>query len=429
MFKTYLSRLVSSPTIRLVTAVTGGSLFGTLIALVGSLVQSRFVGPEDLGYFRQFGIVTGYMFFIHLGVWHALQRQYPYYVGQGRQDRALAVAEVCQAWTATISGLAAGFFVIMAAASMAGGNWRAMLAWLVQAVTIVGSVYGGYLGATYRSSHDFKTAAKSEVVNAVAGLLTLPFFPAWPYPALALRSGLSSLVSSIYLHVRRPLRLPWRFSGREWSELVKSGLPLFMASYGASVGWSAVEASLIIKGLGASALGLWSVSVMMFETANKAPQAVVAVYAPRLIEQFGRTGSYRDALQLCRRPILWGITGMVSFGIASYAAVPFAVKWLIPKYTAAIPTMCLMLLYLPFLILEMPYSLLVGGGHWAKLNIASYVGLGCFILLALLALRLDWGLNGVVGASLLGKAGRMAVMYAFIGAHLRREGGNGGAMA
>ena len=63
--------------------MVGGNLLATAIGLVGTLVQARFVVPEDLGYFRQFGIFTAYAFFLHLGLLDALQRLYPLYMGQG----------------------------------------------------------------------------------------------------------------------------------------------------------------------------------------------------------------------------------------------------------------------------------------------------------------------------------------------------------
>jgi O-antigen/teichoic acid export membrane protein len=384
------------------------------IGIVGTFIQARYVGPDDLGYLRQFGIATNYAFFLHLGLWHALQRRYPLYIGQGRQDQAMAVVEICQSWNVAIAIIASGIFTALAAVALMVGNWRAALAWLAQAVAMAGNFYGGYLGATYRSGHDFETAAKSSVIASITGLACLPMFPFWSYPALVLRSSLGSLASLLYLHIRRPLRLPWRFNWREWYYLLKEGLPLFTASYGAGVGWSAVEATLVLHYLGAHSLGLWSACIMMLELAKTIPQTIVAIYVPRLTEQYGRTASIRECLDNCWKPMLLGGAGVTAIAAMLWAGIPFAVTWLTPKYIEAIPTMCLMMLYLPTLIIELPLALLIAMGNLIQQNVATYGGLVCFLIFAIVSVHMGWGVNGVVAASLLGHLFRTALSYGFI---------------
>jgi O-antigen/teichoic acid export membrane protein len=419
--KAHIQRLLSAPTVRVVSRVSGGNLAAMGIAIIGTLVQSRYVGPDDLGYLRQFGIVTSYAFFLHLGLWHALQRRYPLYIGQGRRDEALAVAEICQSWNVSVAVLAAAIFTALTVGALLFGNWRAALAWLVQAVAMGSSLYGGYLGATYRSGHDFETAAKSSVISAGSGLLSLPLLLFWPYVGLVLRSSLPSLASLMYLHVRRPLRLLWRFNGREWWRLLKEGLPIFTASYGAGVGWAAVEMSLVLRYLGARSLGLWVASVMLLEAVNKVSKAITAIYAPRLTEHFGRNASVRGCLRLCLRPMLWGGIGMTAFALGCCPAIPIALKWVLPKYTEAAVPMCLMMLNLPLIVLEMPYSLLIAMGRLLQQNIAVYAGLASFTVLALVSVHLGYGLNGIVMASIIGRLCKMVLSYAYIFAAIRKE--------
>jgi O-antigen/teichoic acid export membrane protein len=418
----HFRRLLSSPTVRVVSQVSGGNLVAVVIGIVGTLVQTRFVGPEDLGYFRQFGIVTSYAFFLHLGLWHALQRLYPLYMGQGRRDQALAVVEICQSWNVLVSLFSSGIFTALAGWALAFGNWRAALAWLVQAVAMASNFYGGYLGATYRSGHDFKTAAKSSIISSITGFICLPMFPFWPYVALVLRNSLGSLAGLYYLHVRRPLKLHWRFNWQEWYRLLKEGLPLFSASYGASLAWTAVEASLVLKYLGARSLGLWSASIMFIEMVNILPKAVTAVYAPRITEHFGSTASARECLRSCWKPMLLGGVGMVVLAAPCLPAIPIALELLTPKYTEAAIPMCLMMLNVPLIVLDMPYSLLIAMGRLVQQNIAVYAGLASFVALALAAIYLDFGISGVVVASVLGRLVRLAIIYGFIFAAVRRDG-------
>ena len=290
-----------------------------------------------------------------------------------------------------------------------------MLGWLVQAVAMTGFIYGGYLGATYRSGHDFVHLAKAPVVSSIGGLLSLPLFVLWPYVGLAVRSGAGALLSIIYLHKYRPLRLRWRFNFREWFSLVKEGLPIFVAGYGATTLWTVAETSIILRFLGTEALGLWTMSFMVVEAIIKVPQAMTAVYTPRVIECLGRTQSIRECLRLCKKPVMLGTQGMLLMGACWIVALPYIVPILMPKYTGAISTMCLMMLLLPLCIMDLPYQILVAMGKIQQ-NIAVYSGLICFVLLALAAFRLNMGLIGIVGASLIGRAFTRVflVLYLFI---------------
>ena len=412
---------MSSPTIRVVSGLAGGNLLGTILGVIGSLVQARYVSPEDMGYFRGFSIATGYAFFLHLGILDAFQRYYPLYIGRGEKDRAIAIAEVCQVWNAGVTSIVAGTFFVLAAFSLADGNWRAALGWLVQSVAMTGFIYGGFLGATYRSGHDFASLAKSSILSSITGLFTLPFFLFWPYVALAVRSCAGSLVSLAYLHKRRPLQLDWRFTWREWFRLISGGLPIFIASYGAATGWSVVETSIILKFLGAKSLGLWAISFMVLEAANKVPQAMVAVYVPRVIQTLGRTGNVTETLRVCKKPLFWGIPLMILMVGSACTLLPFITPVIMPKYTEAVPTMCLMLLILPIILIDMPYTVLVAQGRVVQQNIAVYAGLTTFAIFAMSAVRWGWGLNGVVGASLMGRIARTILVYFFVLHECRRE--------
>jgi len=409
-----IGQLWDSPTLRTVSFLAGGNLLGMAVGVIGSLVQARFVSPSDLGYFRGFSIATGYAFFFHLGLLDALQRFYPFYVGRGEKGRAVAVVEVCHVWMACVSAVVSSAFVVLATVSLTSGNWRAMLGWLVQAVAMAGSIYGGYLSATYRSGHDFATVARASIFSSTANLFTLPFFAIWPYVTLAVRSGLGSIVNLVYLHVHRPLRLRWRFSWREWVLLLKHGFAIFIASYGASTLWSVVETTLVLSFLGAQSLGFWSMGFMVLEMANKVPQAITSVYVPRVTECFGRTESVTECMRLCKMPLLWGIPSMILMTAAANLFLPLIVPFLMPNYVGAVPTMCLMMIVLVLIILELPYYLLVAMGKTVQQNIAVYFGFGSFVLLAIASVRLGLGLIGIVGASLVGRMIKIVTIYAFI---------------
>lgn len=409
-----VKRLVSSSTIQTISGLASANLLGATIAVIGTLVQARFVTPDELGYFRGFSIATGYAFFLHLGFFGALERFYPYYVGKGEKDRAFAIAKLCQAWNIAVTCIVSGAFTLLAVVFLVNGNWRAMLGWLVQAVVIASYFYGGYLSVIYRSTHKFTTLAKSTVLSSIVSSFTLPLFLLYPYVALALRSSLGVLASLFYIHIHRPVRLRWHFKWREWFDTAKVGLPLFTASYGAGIGWDTIERSLVLMYLGTKSLGLWAMSFMLLEAMKIVPQAIASVYLPRVTETFGRTENIKESMRLCYKPMLWGAPLILLMVIGVIAILPIIIPFLMPKYTDAVPTMSLMILYLPLIIINIPYALLVAMGKLTQQNFATYFSLASFIILALVAVKLGLGLRGMVAASLLGKAIRLSLIYYFI---------------
>jgi hypothetical protein len=126
-------------------------------------------------------------------------------------------------------------------------------------------------------------------------------------------------------------------------------------------------------------------------------------------------------LRMCRRPMLWSIVPVSLMGLSACFALPVVVPCLMPKYTAAISTMCLLMFTLPLIILEMPRALILAQGRLIWLSVLSYTSLGCFALFALLAVRAGLGLNGIVGASLLSQVVRIGMLYLLIGLAVRQQ--------
>ena len=109
-----------------------------------------------------------------------------------------------------------------------------------------------------------------------------------------------------------------------------------------------------------------------------------------------------------------GLPVMVVMVTLTWVVLPVIVPYLMPKYNSAIPTMCLMMLVLPLIILELPYSFLIAMGKTDQQNIAVFMGLGCFLLLALGAIHYNLGINSIVVASLVGRIIRIMITYGFI---------------
>lgn len=384
------------------------------IGIIGTLVQSRYVSPDDLGYFRTFSIATGYAFFLNLGLFGALQRLYPYYVGKGEPEKGIAVLEICQFWNVSVSVVVSFLYLIFAIYSISTGNWRAMLGWLSQIVSICGFIYGGYLGATFRSGHEFKTISLASILSSFGNLFILPLFLFFPYTTLALRSMFGPLINLSFMHIKRPLKVKFRFDKDEFWTLLKAGFPIFIGGYGATTFWAVVETSIILKLYGAASLGLWTIGFMVSEAAVKIPQAITAVYTPKIMEEVGRTNKIKNVLALMRKPLLFGVPAMLLISFISCIVLYYLVPIVMPKYILAIPIMYAFMLLLPLTLMELPFQILVAKGHGLKQNYAVFGGLIAFVTFAYMFNALNWGVLGIVSASMLGRLVSRLITYYFV---------------
>jgi O-antigen/teichoic acid export membrane protein len=404
----------ATPNLKIITGLAGSNLLGMGIGIIGGLVQSYYVSPEDLGYFKSFTIATGYAFVLNLGLFGAVQRLYPYYIGKGEKNKAIAVAEIAQSWNILVTSVLSVVFVTLAVLKLQNGNWKGSLGWFAQAVAMAGFIYGGYLNATFRSGQEFKTISKATIISSSASLLVLPFFTIIPYITLAIRSMFGPLLNLVYLHLKRPLKVKWRFNYREFLELMKIGFPIFISGYGATTFWSVVETSIILKFYGPLSLGLWTISFMVSEAAIKIPQAITQVYSPKIMETFGKNNKIGPVLALIKKPLTFGVPIMLFVSFLACLSLKLLVPVIMPKYIAALPIMYLFMLLIPLTLLEMPFQIIIAKGRGMDQNISVFAGLVIFIILAFIFNSLGLGLAGVVAASLLGRLLSRLITYYYV---------------
>ncbi|MGA2246780.1 MAG: hypothetical protein ABSH48_17450, partial [Verrucomicrobiota bacterium] len=150
-----LSDLLQSKIVRTTAVFASGNFVAMLLGLAGSLVQARYIGPEDMGVFRTFGIIAGYLVFLHLGVFDGLQREIPLQLGRGNKAKVEQAASACLTWILFISTACGALFLGLACRAAYHREWMPFWGWLAYTPMIVGTFYAGYLGTTFRSGQQF----------------------------------------------------------------------------------------------------------------------------------------------------------------------------------------------------------------------------------------------------------------------------------
>jgi len=417
----YINSLISSRVFVSVSSLASGNIISSILAFVGGIVQAQYISPNDLGFIRKFSVISGYVVFFQLGLVDILQRDYPYLMGRGEEDKAKHIVSVCQYWSIAISVSFGALFAVMATVLLAAGKWRTACGWGIQSVSISTMLYTSFLSATYRNGHDFKRLATSNVKGQLANTLILPFFRYASFGALVLRSFVGSVYSAIYLHRHRPVRVASTFNWPIWRNLVKRGLPLYGVNYLSQALWISIVMLLVLRYGGDKFLGLYVFACVLIEALRTLPLALIQVYIPRLGYLYGKTGRVTDCLQDSMRPMLICLLSSIVLLFLGLAFAPFVIRALAPKYLDSLPIINILLLLLIVTSIQVPLFALSAMMDMKALYLSTLIGYSVLLSVGYLLLHFGFGAQSFVWATVAGQLANTIARWVFVLLHCNRE--------
>jgi O-antigen/teichoic acid export membrane protein len=365
-----------------ISALAGSGMISLSLRFVGSIIQGRFVGPEILGYYVKFTILPGYLFFLHMGVFTSLARQYPYYIGKGARDTALNYAANALGWTYLLCAIHAVVFFIPCAWAASRGDWFAALGWGVQIILTNTSLYMFYLGCTYRNSSEFVAWSKAQVISAVFSLLFLPLVAFYHFVGICARYSLPNLISMLYAHLKRPLKIRSRFSRVILMKMMAFGMPLMVFAYISTSLWVAIERTYILKMTGETTLGVFFFAGTLCAGLIAVSTSISQVFNPRLAMLYGSSGNnMATCFRYCIKCAIVGLGVMLPLVAAAYWLVDPMVRWLLPKYVESIPIARYIFWLSLIPVIDLPKQLLMVAKRTRQIGIAVVVSFVSFLML------------------------------------------------
>jgi len=406
--------LRKSATLRTILVFASGNTLAMGLGVVGSFVQARYIGPEDMGVFRTFGIAAGYLTFLQMGVFDGLQREIPLQMGRGDQAKAERAAAACLAWILFVSIACGVIFLGLAARAAMHREWMQFWGWLAYTPAMIATFYGGYLGTTFRTGQQFIRLSKTSVIQAIVGSLALPLMPLMGYFGACLRTAITSLAGLLLLHRWRPMRVRPRIDWPGFREVIRIGVPLSGAGYIYTSLWVSMEGSFVLAWYGVKALGLYSVAVFVRTVVTQLAQNMNQVMQVKIYEQYGRSNSVSECVRLVRKPTTIAFLASLPLVAVAWLAIPWAIGFFIPKYVDAAPMMQWIVLTMPLTFLSLPATILWASGRGFYFFTPAIVGFLTFVGGAYLLHGLGIGVVGVLIASMLGNLMYSLLSYALI---------------
>jgi O-antigen/teichoic acid export membrane protein len=368
-----------SRTQRSIGMVASANVAGTIIGIVGSFVQAHFISPEVLGFIRKYSVVSGYAIFFSLGLFIILHREYAVLIGRGEKERANRTVAIVQSWCLLVSAVLCGSLLVVTVIKLLQRHWFESAAWFIQVVAVWSTLYVGFLDSTFRSGQEFERRAKGQFIGALTTAAIIPVFWLWSLPAFVLRSIIGPVVSGIYLHVVRPVKVVWCFPWREFLDLVKRGMRLFVSDYLRYNFWLTVEIWLMLYVAGNKGVGLYVFSTMITTMSLQVCTAINMVYIPQLAQGFGQTEKITTCLKLAVKPTLLNLGISIIIIFCFQILLPPLISYAFPKYVDAIPMMQILILRILLVSLTLPVFMLTILESYITQFVAVIVGLITFI--------------------------------------------------
>jgi O-antigen/teichoic acid export membrane protein len=336
----------------LVTALVGGNIVATVVKMICGVVTARYVEPALMGLFTGIALVQGYIPFLQLGILNGLNRELPYYVGKGDQQRVRDLAAAAQAWALMLGGGVA--FILLGVAVWQGvcGRWMQSAGWVTNAVTAFFLFYGTYyLQITFRTRGDFARLALINVLQSVASLALVVLVWWLAFYGLCLRALIVVFVQLALLWHWRPVKVSPRLQKEPFIHLLKIGAPIFAVGQVYAY-WGTLDATLLLVHCGTRSLGLYSLAAMASTTVLMLPLALSQVLYPQMAEQYGKTHDIRVIVKSSLRPMAFSFLVMSGLTAVGWFLAPPVVRLLVPKYTDGIAAVQWSLLTAPVMCLQ-----------------------------------------------------------------------------
>lgn len=410
-----------SVNVKNIAVLVGGNAAAAVLGFIGSLVQARLVLPEVLGTFRAFGIITSYLGFLHLGTFDGLQRALPLLNGQGKSAEAHVLAAAVLAWIRGVTMACGAAFLLLALKALIQGDLVSAAGWSVQAVATTYALYGAYLLVTYRTGSEFVRVSRGGLLGAILGIVSLPVLLFSSFYGVCTRSVAPMLAELAFLHRHRPFRDRPAWNRDAITKTFRTGAPLFVTNYLEWVLWPALELTLAYNS-GVQELGLLAVVLTLRTAMSSVPNAVLQVYLPRIVEEYGRRGSVGAAARVALRPTIMATAGMTALAAVVWVAARPALELIAPSYAVASSAVGWAALSLPVLVLALPTRALYATGHAVHWGVGAVAGLGTFLGVALILKGQTLGVAGIMAASLAGRSARVLVTSLQLVALVRTEG-------
>ena len=351
--KTFYSQFLLSfknffgPTTKMIGVFAGGNFLASAISGISGILYSRWIGPEELGEFSKYGILTGYLGIGLIIVHGALPRQYPYLLGQGDIDEARSISAAAKWWYLIFTWIGTAIFAVLAICSLFAEDYRALFGWLAQIPALWMAIYGLYLQTMYRSNSDFVKLSNNQVITSVSAFLMLIFVKFFAYWGFLGRFFTQGLIN-VYVHRRfNPAKVKAKFDLNRLKKLAIMSLPLSVPAYIDTYLLNSTISFFILNYLGERDLGIYAWALMLQGMLMILVRAIHQIYVTKITIKYGETNSLLECFNFSLKPTALSVGASIVLAIVFHFTIAPFIELVAPRYIGSIPVIRILIWQMP----------------------------------------------------------------------------------
>lgn len=337
---------------------SSGNLVVSIIGAISLILYGRWVNPETLGEFRQYGIFTGYIGFCLIFLDAGFRRSFFLESGKSNHEGAKKMAQVAHYGYLILTLLGFITFTVLVIYSFLQNDYRAAFGWLAQTTVFGITVYGAFFNTLYKSNSEFSKLNKNNIQAALISLLLLPLVYYLHYYGLAVRQFITKGSQLLLLRNRAPIKVKPRRDFKSLMSISRVSIPLqFPAILESAVLKPSINL-FILSFFTKEGLGIFSYALLMQSFFLTLATSVNQVLIAKFNLFYGKNGNFMASIKYMYKPII--LAGTFGFCIAVIVClvVPSVIDFILPKYSYSGLILSILAFQVFFRFLSSPLSIL-----------------------------------------------------------------------
>lgn len=315
----------------------------SVIGMIVSILNMRWLGPEELGIWQSLSVVSAYVPFLQLGVQSGLNLELP--VLLGKNDEKKAREYIANAYLINIVVTFIILFLgIVSTIVVWVKGFGAKYVFGVLALTAVniGSSIAYHFIARYRSSRSFELLSSIIRFQIIAIIICVPLIYFYGFWGLLIYHSVPILVYAGMMFKKSPFSdTRPTFNKKDSFYLVKRGT-IQMLYVQTSTAIKTFQQMFLLHFGGTTSVGLFSPALAIGGVINLLPGQIAQFLVPQMGYKYGQTGQARDLWPYVKKILLFIPLLIIPFSIIIALCLPWLINSLFPKYTESVIAMQIM---------------------------------------------------------------------------------------
>lgn len=375
---------------------SAGNYISQAAGFFSGFLLRAFLEPYYMGIWQALNIVTSYASYINLGTAKSAEREIAYFKGKGNDAKVEALKNTGFTFSILTVFIISASCIGFALYDRANLDKYIFWGFIVIGIMVVLERIESYIVTVFRSKQLFFYESVNKGIIALVNLaLIILIVRAFKLPGLYIMNILITCISITILLVLSKERFKLQIDQDILKHLIKVGIPLALLGF-VFVNLINMDKLIILKMLGAEKLGIYSIATMSANVIYGLSTIGGIILYPRYQQIYAKNDSKNDIYVVIQKVIKLAWFPLLLLAGCVIIVFPYLIVTFIPKYTAGIPAMKILICGMYFLSLSLFYdNFLVTINKQAISILVCLAAIGVNIACSLFFIKMGWGIKGV----------------------------------